>query len=239
MDPKSSVSRKKGCKGGSKVSNRGFVRALVLPEGAASDVPAKSQLRKKTKIDGGAFIPRKNKVAPRGPRSSAGSAPSGSQNAVRRGRGSNFEPVRNSSGSKSKTSEVFVLFVGNLPYDVTKKQIVTHFGPLAKVKTVRLMTNKETGKLRGFAYIELVNKRAYKNAFQLHQSTMNGRKINVEYTSPGKPTTAKRERLQAKNKQRLQIEADLKRKGRFAAQNGARTTGKNTLSLKHSSLGQK
>uniref|UniRef100_A0A8C4WVY5 RRM domain-containing protein n=1 Tax=Eptatretus burgeri TaxID=7764 RepID=A0A8C4WVY5_EPTBU len=223
MGPKSSASGKKGRKGGSELSDRGFVRAKGLPEKTVSNVPEKSKLGKKTdewerQLDGGAFLPRKSKTTRRS-KTSSGSAQAPLKKAALRARGSKLERVRDSSGSKRKTSEVFVLFVGNLPFDVTKKQIVAHFGPLAKVKTVRLMTNKETGKLRGFAYIELVNKRAYKNAFQLHQSTMSGRKINVEYTSPGKPTTAKRERLQAKNKQRLQIEAQLKRKGRLAAQN--------------------
>lgn len=46
------------------------------------------------------------------------------------------------------------LFVGNLPYDVTEAELRTHFSAVGAVTYVSLPTDRETGRQRGFAFVE-------------------------------------------------------------------------------------
>ncbi|MCU0526594.1 MAG: RNA-binding protein [Elainella sp. Prado103] len=47
------------------------------------------------------------------------------------------------------------IYVGNLSYSVTQEDLTQVFEEYGKVKSVTLPTDRETGRLRGFAFIEL------------------------------------------------------------------------------------
>ena len=46
------------------------------------------------------------------------------------------------------------LFVGNLPYDATEADLREHFSAVAPLSYIYLPLDRETGKPRGFAFIE-------------------------------------------------------------------------------------
>ena len=46
------------------------------------------------------------------------------------------------------------LYVGNLPYDVTEPDLREFFSPVGPLSSVIIPVDRETGKLRGFAFIE-------------------------------------------------------------------------------------
>jgi len=93
----------------------------------------------------------------------------------------------NTGKGKPKHAKKFCLFVGNLPYEVTKEEVGEHFKSLKDgLIAVRIMTDKKTGKGKGFGFIELRNDGAYKAALKLHKQKMGDRVIHVEYTTPGK-----------------------------------------------------
>jgi RNA recognition motif-containing protein len=46
------------------------------------------------------------------------------------------------------------LFVGNLPYEATEAEIREHFGTIGTVTYCYLPTDRETGRPRGFAFVE-------------------------------------------------------------------------------------
>src|SRR5207247_10150840 len=48
----------------------------------------------------------------------------------------------------------FRLFVGNLPYDTTEDEIRSQFSPVGKLSYVSIPLDRETGKKRGFAFVE-------------------------------------------------------------------------------------
>ncbi|MEO6725389.1 MAG: hypothetical protein ABIU20_07275 [Blastocatellia bacterium] len=52
------------------------------------------------------------------------------------------------------------LFVGNLPYNVTEAELREHFSAVGPVSYLSLPTDRETGQVRGFAFIEF-NERAH------------------------------------------------------------------------------
>ncbi|KAK3607787.1 hypothetical protein CHS0354_031286 [Potamilus streckersoni] len=93
----------------------------------------------------------------------------------------------------------YVLFVGNLPYDVTKEQLEEHFRKTGGVKAVRIPKEKGTDRGKGFAYLELSSQISHRIALRLHHTTMAGRKINVEFTSIGGKSKLRKEKLKEKN----------------------------------------
>lgn len=104
---------------------------------------------------------------------------------------------RKTRRAKKKTAPRFLLFVGNLPYDITEVELMLHFRA-ADPKAVRVRE-------RGFAFLEFDPeltdiKRQMEVALRMHHSTLKQRKINVELTSGGGGNLdARREKLRAKN----------------------------------------
>ena len=47
------------------------------------------------------------------------------------------------------------IYVGNLSYDVTQEDLTAVFAEYGSVKRVQLPTDRETGRLRGFAFVEM------------------------------------------------------------------------------------
>ena len=49
------------------------------------------------------------------------------------------------------------LFVGNLPYDATEEEIRQHFSRVGNLSYVSIPLDRETGKKRGFAFVEFAD----------------------------------------------------------------------------------
>lgn len=47
------------------------------------------------------------------------------------------------------------IYVGNLPYQVTEEDVSNVFAEYGTVKRVQLPTDRETGRMRGFGFIEM------------------------------------------------------------------------------------
>lgn len=74
------------------------------------------------------------------------------------------------------------LYCGNLPYSATEAQISEFFeaGGGRKVTQVKIITDRETGRPRGFAFVELENDAMAKSAItELHNIKFGGRTIVV------------------------------------------------------------
>merc|ERR1712125_91207 len=83
--------------------------------------------------------------------------------------------------SQEKTIKDFVVFVGQLPFDVGADSVKSHFldNGISRC-SVRMLTDKKTQKSRGMAFVTLYNEEDVEAALALHQSELNGRWINVE-----------------------------------------------------------
>jgi len=49
------------------------------------------------------------------------------------------------------------IYVGNLSYDVTEEELRQEFTPFGEVTSVNIITDKYTGRARGFAFIEMAS----------------------------------------------------------------------------------
>ena len=47
------------------------------------------------------------------------------------------------------------IYVGNLSYDVTEDELRSEFGAYGKVETVNVITDKYSGRPKGFAFVEM------------------------------------------------------------------------------------
>ncbi|ORY04068.1 hypothetical protein K493DRAFT_404787 [Basidiobolus meristosporus CBS 931.73] len=94
----------------------------------------------------------------------------------------------------------FIVFVGNLPYETTKENLTKHFETAGGIKSVRLITDKQTNKPKGFAFLEFDDPECLKKALFFHHTFFNRRKINVELTAGGGGhSEARKTKLNEKN----------------------------------------
>jgi len=78
------------------------------------------------------------------------------------------------------------LFVGQLPFYATKEMIIEHFESFGVLgATVRLLTNKKTGKSKGIAFLEVTSDKQMATALRAHHTLLGNRPINVERTVGG------------------------------------------------------
>lgn len=59
------------------------------------------------------------------------------------------------------------LFVGNLPYDATEAELREHFSAVGALSYVHLPTDRESGRLRGFAFVEFHDQAHAEEAIRL------------------------------------------------------------------------
>ena len=77
------------------------------------------------------------------------------------------------------------LFVGNLPYEATEAEIREHFGTIGPVTYCYLPTDRETGRPRGFAFVEYGDdKNAHEAIARLNNQTFRGRPLAVKEAQP-------------------------------------------------------
>jgi cold-inducible RNA-binding protein len=76
------------------------------------------------------------------------------------------------------------IFVGNLDAGTTVATIRSVFETHGKVQTLKLMTDRETGLSRGFAFVEMMEPEAEHAIAALNGSTLDGRTVQVR---PGRP----------------------------------------------------
>jgi len=74
------------------------------------------------------------------------------------------------------------LYVGNLSWDATEKDVTNYFSQVGNVKTVNIIMNKDTGKSRGFCFVEMEN--GDEAIDELNGSEMMGRKLTVNEARP-------------------------------------------------------
>ena len=77
------------------------------------------------------------------------------------------------------------LYVGNLPYQTTEGDLEQLFGEMGAVESVRIITDRETGRNRGFGFIEMnSDEDADKAIEKFNQYELEGRALTVNEARP-------------------------------------------------------
>ncbi|EFL51136.1 RNP-1 like RNA-binding protein [Solidesulfovibrio fructosivorans JJ]] len=71
------------------------------------------------------------------------------------------------------------LYVGNLSFSSTEDDVRDHFAPYGEVISVNLITDRETGRLRGFGFVEMDDEGASAAISALDGKELAGRTLKV------------------------------------------------------------
>ncbi len=76
------------------------------------------------------------------------------------------------------------IYVGNLPFSTTEDGLRDLFAQHGEVHSVAIITDRETGRSRGFGFVEMDQDGAGKAISALDQTEMDGRSLKVNEAKP-------------------------------------------------------
>ena len=87
------------------------------------------------------------------------------------------------------------VYVGNLSYDATEQDLRSVFGEFGAVKSVQLPTDRDTGRKRGFGFVEMESDDQELAAIDaLNEAEWMGRSLKVNKAKPRPERRSRRER---------------------------------------------
>jgi RNA recognition motif-containing protein len=72
-----------------------------------------------------------------------------------------------------------VLYVGNLPFSATEEEVRTMYSEFGPVNSVKIIKDKETGRSRGFGFVEMEDDAALKAIEGTNGKDYSGRSLRV------------------------------------------------------------
>jgi cold-inducible RNA-binding protein len=77
------------------------------------------------------------------------------------------------------------LFVGNLSFQTTESELQALFEQFGEITRVQIMTDRDTGRSRGFGFVEMASDEAAAKAIEaLNGKELGGRALNVNEARP-------------------------------------------------------
>lgn len=77
------------------------------------------------------------------------------------------------------------LYVGNLSYDVTDSNLEEMFGEFGTVRSAQVIQDRDTGRSKGFGFVEMEDSNAAEQAIRgLNEKDQGGRKLTVNEARP-------------------------------------------------------
>jgi RNA recognition motif-containing protein len=74
---------------------------------------------------------------------------------------------------------VKTLYVGNLPWSLTQEEFQALFAPHGRVQSVRIIAEKETGRSKGFGFVEIEEEDAEQAVAAMNGAQVGGRPLIV------------------------------------------------------------
>lgn len=81
------------------------------------------------------------------------------------------------------------IYVGNLPFSATEDEIRTAFEQFGTVQSVKLISDRDTGRPRGFGFVEMDESAAAGAVQAMNGKDMGGRPLRVNEAQERKPRT--------------------------------------------------
>jgi RNA recognition motif-containing protein len=77
------------------------------------------------------------------------------------------------------------IYVGNLSYGMSEDELRDAFGAYGAVSSVKILMDRETGRSRGFGFVEMPNQGEAENAItQLNGKDVGGRPLRINEARP-------------------------------------------------------
>jgi len=88
------------------------------------------------------------------------------------------------------------IYVGNLSYDVTQDELSGLFAEFGEVTSVKIIEDRDTGRPKGFAFVEMSNQDEAEAAIaSLNEKELKGREIKVNQARPREDRSQRRPRF--------------------------------------------
>jgi cold-inducible RNA-binding protein len=71
------------------------------------------------------------------------------------------------------------LYVGNLAFSATQSDVEEAFSSYGEIDEVRLITDRDTGRSRGFAFVTFATQQDAESALEMNGKTLDGRNLIV------------------------------------------------------------
>ncbi|MBU1000999.1 MAG: RNA-binding protein [Proteobacteria bacterium] len=84
------------------------------------------------------------------------------------------------------------IYVGNLPWSATEEEIRNLFGAFGTISAVKLVEDRETGRPRGFGFVEMEEPDAQKAIEALEGTEFGGRTLRISEAKPREPRPPRR-----------------------------------------------
>jgi RNA recognition motif-containing protein len=79
------------------------------------------------------------------------------------------------------------IYVGNLPWAATEEQVKELFASYGSVLSVKLVSDRETGRARGFGFVEMEDAEADAAIEALDNTSFGGRTLRINEAKPRAP----------------------------------------------------
>lgn len=79
------------------------------------------------------------------------------------------------------------IYVGNLPWSATEDDLTALVSPYATVLSARIATDRETGRSRGFGFVEVEDEQLQTAVESLQNMEMGGRILTINEAKPREP----------------------------------------------------
>lgn len=76
------------------------------------------------------------------------------------------------------------IYVGNLSFDTSESDLSTLFAEVGQVESARIITDRDTGRSRGFGFVEMSEENAAKAISQFNGTELDGRALTVNEAKP-------------------------------------------------------
>jgi RNA recognition motif-containing protein len=76
------------------------------------------------------------------------------------------------------------IYVGNLSFQTTENDLTSLFEQTGEVESVSIITDRDTGRSKGFAFVEMDTESAEKAIAQFNGTELNGRSLTVNEARP-------------------------------------------------------
>jgi RNA recognition motif-containing protein len=104
--------------------------------------------------------------------------------------------VRAAAGSEAGNERAIAinLYVGNLPFSTTSDDLANLFSKVGEVTSAQVVTDRETGRSRGFGFVEMSDEDARKAIEELGGTNLAGRPLTVNEARPRAPRPPRNDR---------------------------------------------
>jgi cold-inducible RNA-binding protein len=82
------------------------------------------------------------------------------------------------------------IYVGNLSYETTENDLTTLFEQVGQVESVNIITDRDTGRSKGFGFVEMGSGDAEKAIAQFNGTEISGRALTVNEARPREDSAA-------------------------------------------------